>query len=1407
VLLTAVSVAHAGNQFLVTASGAGNTVYDLSETANGALITGATPINTDGATHGSFNSLVWVPNATTGSLDLLVADATKGQILRYAGPNYGTSTVVYSHAATAKGPVQPSALSVDATGNLYVASPGQLLMQASLWVLPVNAKGVYGAPVLIDQSFHGASTFNIAETLVAGATTPLWNRGDLLVLVNDSFDARVIVYSQQSIAGVLAAPTKPLTGPTSTALPFAAFITDLAVPTGMAEWPADATHGDSLLLTTIDGRILRFDATTSAFTGNFASGLGVGLQRIKTASYANVPYAFVTQNGLSGAKILEFGAPPASGSNAPLASYGKGLANVAGLAATNTDALPASACVNTTCSLLGGGLTFDITPGAEPLTGSIVAQSCIVPTDPRVSFPGGTWSCDGTQTLNVANYCPGFPTTILPGSLCGHAGASGSGLVVVKTTALGIDPVDNNAIIQATSAINVLLPGPKNLNCSPLGAFAWAPRSDLTGVEGTVPEDVLEPYYIDLTGFCDNSGVNERGVSMYAFGVALNTAVSALPTGLPGYVTAKYTNLDATVSSASIASGTAAALQSCITTSQNYFNSGVGGAVNGFSCAANQLTQCDAFVRSNLGSFSSNLTPAGGNPNPAGDIDGRLANLYLTINTRVAGNPVNSSWPANNIPSCLTLSVSPATVTAGSAATLTWSANGVPSGGQCVLDSPNGNSSNVASSGTQSTGVLSKVGSYTATLQCPSAGGAPSSLASTTVTVTPAPAPKITSFSASPTTAVAGTNSVTLTWATANEPAGATCVVSGNNGTTIASLPVNGSVSSGPLASPGTYTATLQCTGIVSAATTSVTVSAPPPAILSFTATPSTVTAGGTTKLKWVTSNEPAAAAACTLISSDAEFINKSIGTNAGGSVTTNPLNSPLSVVLQCPGANGGTLVQVLSVPVTVAAVPPVIASFTSNLTSVADGGTAGLNWSTTGVPSGSTCTLSATDGTFVTPNNTELANPSVPVSTGALGTGAATSTYSATLTCPGTGGATASKTLTLPVLTNIALNSPTALALSSTGLLYVANQGAAQILVYGPGGNGQFVQMPNSTITLTGTNTPMPTALAFDTAGNLYIADAANNQVLVFSTTGGTAVPLPAATIALPEFSPGMPEGRPTALAVDSSGTVYVGEYFDSAFIQLCSYVIANGSNGGPTNGTPTLGATITSDTVGGYLFIGALGFDGSNIVAAIDYLVNNQYGAQQISSYTPASFASNSLTPIQGTPYAGGSPSGIAFAGGNIYVSDNATGAVTAYTPGTPNGGATPPAGTQTSFALSGSPPVALTAAGGIAIDATGSVYVSDLNNYTIDAYSGAGAYQYSFLPIISLSFAPYPQLTWTNYPYYSTEYTSTTSCTLTTTDGNYNVSSSTVGVTGSIADASNLISATLVCPGATASAYNSE
>jgi len=80
------------------------------------------------------------------------------------------------------------------------------------------------------------------------------------------------------------------------------------------------------------------------------------------------------------------------------------------------------------------------------------------------------------------------------------------------------------------------------------------------------------------------------------------------------------------------------------------------------NCALVQIYTADNYLRSNLPDFSSNLImtpPGGGNPNPAGDIDGRLANLFLLIYTEFLGNsppapqvPPSFLIPASVVPSC-----------------------------------------------------------------------------------------------------------------------------------------------------------------------------------------------------------------------------------------------------------------------------------------------------------------------------------------------------------------------------------------------------------------------------------------------------------------------------------------------------------------------------------------------------------------------------------------------------------------------------------------------------------------------------------------------------------------------------------------------------------------------------------
>ena len=60
----------------VTTYTLGGAASTLGAIKTGALISATQSINTDGGKHGSFDALVWAPNSFTGTLDLIVADAS-----------------------------------------------------------------------------------------------------------------------------------------------------------------------------------------------------------------------------------------------------------------------------------------------------------------------------------------------------------------------------------------------------------------------------------------------------------------------------------------------------------------------------------------------------------------------------------------------------------------------------------------------------------------------------------------------------------------------------------------------------------------------------------------------------------------------------------------------------------------------------------------------------------------------------------------------------------------------------------------------------------------------------------------------------------------------------------------------------------------------------------------------------------------------------------------------------------------------------------------------------------------------------------------------------------------------------------------------------------------------------------
>jgi len=225
-------------------------------------------------------------------------------------------------------------------------------------------------------------------------------------------------------------------------------------------------------------------------------------------------------------------------------------------------------------------------------------------------------------------------------------------------------------------------------------------------------------------------------------------------------------------------------------------------------------------------------------------------------------------------------------------------------------------------------------------------------------------APAITSFSASPESIVAGA-STTLSWATTG--ATSVTVTPGNFASTAAS----GSTTLSPTVTT-TYTLTATNSSGTATATVTVTVTQPAlPTIGSFTASPTTITLGGTSTLSWTTSGAtswsigpgnitPTSATGSTSVSPEATTTYVLTATNAAGSVTASATVTVSSSAL------------------------PTINSFTANPASISPGSSSTLSWSTSGATN-----IAITPGTFTSTS----ANGSTTVSP------SATTTYTLTAT------------------------------------------------------------------------------------------------------------------------------------------------------------------------------------------------------------------------------------------------------------------------------------------------------------------------------------------------------------------------------------------------------------------------
>ena len=315
-------------------------------------------------------------------------------------------------------------------------------------------------------------------------------------------------------------------------------------------------------------------------------------------------------------------------------------------------------------------------------------------------------------------------------------------------------------------------------------------------------------------------------------------------------------------------------------------------------------------------------------------------------------------------PPAVALSVDPPVVSAGASATLRWSSTDATS---CAATGAWSGARPV--SGSQAIGALQAASSFT--LTCTGDGG--SATRTVTVEVERAPsAPPIVTLSASPTSLPVG-GAATLTWS-ANGAASCTA-----SGAWSGDRPTSGAQSTGALATTSSYS--LTCSGAGGTATQSVTVAVantPPPPMptVALSASPPSVSSGGSATLVWSSTD----ASACSASGAWS-------GTKAtAGSQTTGALTATSTYTLSCTGA-GGTATR--SITVVVASVPAPSLALSASPTLVGPGAASTLSWSS------ANATACSAAGAWSGPKATS----------GTQSTGALAATASFALTCVGAGG------------------------------------------------------------------------------------------------------------------------------------------------------------------------------------------------------------------------------------------------------------------------------------------------------------------------------------------------------------------------------------------------------------------
>ena len=405
----------------------------------------------------------------------------------------------------------PDGVSLDPRGNLFlVSSPGT----PKVWMLPVGGArpGGYGDPVLVDPAVPAVI---LEDTKSVGFTAGTLEAGDLLVL--SRAPATVFRYRK----GVTGWERQEF-------IPKSAFPKG-ASPTGMSFSPRQ-----ELLVSTLAGTILRFDASGQRVLPDFARGCGSGRLKIAVGIQEGKSRAFVA-NRSNGGRVLRFLIQP-DGTGTLDGDVNERVCQPNGVGIASNSAVPTPTGANVTVKPAPEvEIAYDVV-NAAGLTGTRLVEFVDNRTSP-VDQPLHDFFPDDLklQALFPNVMVPAYAQALrklLPGEVPGQASGPPTFLLAIIKTTAGFQRTaashfeeEDRGIVGQCAGL-----GPQAAQVNEPRTF-YAPE---TGAPKLEPPLIEGATFIDVSDGCGSNKASGWNFSLYLTGRDPSTPVEIMDRKIPG---------------------------------------------------------------------------------------------------------------------------------------------------------------------------------------------------------------------------------------------------------------------------------------------------------------------------------------------------------------------------------------------------------------------------------------------------------------------------------------------------------------------------------------------------------------------------------------------------------------------------------------------------------------------------------------------------------------------------------------------------------------------------------------------------------------------------------------------------------------------------------------------------------